>query len=189
MRPLKSISTIRSMRNLVSTLIFSLPALLNVSIFLTFVMVLFGIMGLQSFQGTMYGKCRYEKTAQNQTHWASNDDFPVPCSTRSGYFSSCPKGQYCGFPIDQGISLEDDGHTRDPKIQFNIAQFQNFGHAVLAVFQIITMDNWSSLMYNLMSVNPISASIYSCSLILLGPFFMLNLILAVIMQAFNNIIQ
>ena len=49
MRPLKSIRNVKSMRNLVSTLIFSLPDLLNVSIFMLFVIVLFGVMGLQSF--------------------------------------------------------------------------------------------------------------------------------------------
>jgi len=45
-------------------------------------------------------------------------------------------------------------------------------------------------MYNLIdgSITPL-AIIYCCTLILLGSFFLLNLILAVIMQAFTNIQQ
>ena len=45
-RPLKSINAIPSMRQLVSALISSLPELGNVSIFLGFVFILFGILGL-----------------------------------------------------------------------------------------------------------------------------------------------
>lgn len=46
LRPLRSINAIPSMRRLVSTLLSSLPALINVSIFLTFLVILFGILGL-----------------------------------------------------------------------------------------------------------------------------------------------
>lgn len=47
LRPLKSINAIPSMRRLVVTLFSSLPALFNVSIFLSFIIILFGILGLQ----------------------------------------------------------------------------------------------------------------------------------------------
>lgn len=47
LRPLRSINAIPSMRRLVTTLIESLPALLNVTIFLSFIIILFGILGLQ----------------------------------------------------------------------------------------------------------------------------------------------
>ena len=46
-RPLKSINAMPSMRQLVSALISSLPELANVTIFLGFVFILFGILGLQ----------------------------------------------------------------------------------------------------------------------------------------------
>ena len=47
LRPLKSINAIPSMRRLVSALIGSLPDLANVTIFLSFIIILFGILGLQ----------------------------------------------------------------------------------------------------------------------------------------------
>jgi hypothetical protein len=45
-RPLKSINSVQSMKRLVITLIHSLPALLNVAIFMFFIMVIFAIFGL-----------------------------------------------------------------------------------------------------------------------------------------------
>lgn len=57
LRPLRSINSIKGLRILVSTLIDSLPALVNVVIFLTFVMVLFGILGVQLFGGLLYNRC------------------------------------------------------------------------------------------------------------------------------------
>jgi hypothetical protein len=43
------------------------------------------------------------------------------------------------------------------------------------------MDGWTNIVYNRMdSTNMVIAIIYFCSLILLGSFFLLNLILAVV---------
>jgi hypothetical protein len=58
---------------------------------------------------------------------------------------------------------------------------------MLAVFQIITFDNWTQIMYNLMdSSDYIMAIVFCISLIIFGSFFLINLILAVIMQNFNK---
>ena len=47
LRPIKTITYIPSLKQLVGALITSLPELLNVSIFFLFIFILFGIMGLQ----------------------------------------------------------------------------------------------------------------------------------------------
>ena len=58
LRPLKSINAIKSMKRLIQTLLKSMPALVNVTIFLTFILMLFSILGLQMFGGAVYAKCR-----------------------------------------------------------------------------------------------------------------------------------
>ena len=59
---------------------------------------------------------------------------------------------------------------------------------MLTVFQIITKDNWTLVMYNLMdSSNPAISAFICSSIIVLGSFFLLNLILAVIMQKFTKV--
>ena len=58
MRPLKSISAIPSMRKLVKTLIISLPNLGHVASLLSFIVVMFAILGLHLFNGTLDSWCR-----------------------------------------------------------------------------------------------------------------------------------
>ena len=56
---------------------------------------------------------------------------------------------------------------------------------MIAVFQIVTMDSWTGFLYNLMKGSPAWLSaLYCCALIVFGSFFVINLFLAVIMQAF-----
>ena len=55
---------------------------------------------------------------------------------------------------------------------------------MLTVFQMITLESWTQVMYNLMDSNMTWMAIFfSVSLILVGSFFLLNVILAVMAEA------
>jgi len=69
----------------------------------------------------------------------------------------CSAGEFCGNPLDYGISLEDDGVRSDAAIQYGISSFDHFGQSILAIFQIITQDSWTTIMFN------VSRSPYSLS--------------------------
>jgi hypothetical protein len=58
LRPLRSINAFPSMRRLISTLIASFPDLANVLVLILFIFILFGIMGVHSFNGETYHRCR-----------------------------------------------------------------------------------------------------------------------------------
>lgn len=58
LRPLRSIKAFPKMRKLVSSLVGSMKKLLNAVVFMLFIFMLFGILGIQQFQGTMYHRCR-----------------------------------------------------------------------------------------------------------------------------------
>ena len=91
LRPLRSVNTIPSMRRLVGTLVQSLNELVNVGIFIGFLFVLFGIIGLQLFQGTMYNSCRLTPEPVNDTYWPKADDGRL-CSITSSGGRKCPDG-------------------------------------------------------------------------------------------------
>ena len=96
----------------------------------------------------------------------------------------------CGNPIKYQISLSDDGAFNDGAIQYGVGVFDNIFESLFSVFQMISMDSWTLIMYNLMDGGQTwMAIIYSNFIIVFGSFFLLNLILAVIMQAFMNIYQ
>ena len=74
LRPLRSVNAIPRMKRLVGTLVTSLNELINAAVFISFLFVLFGILGLQLFAGTMYNKCRLTESPINETFWPKAND-------------------------------------------------------------------------------------------------------------------
>lgn len=73
LRPLRSVNAIPGMRRLVGTLIDSLIGLLNVAIFVLLLFILFGILGLQLFSGSLYNACRLDPTPNESNYWQKAD--------------------------------------------------------------------------------------------------------------------
>ena len=61
------------------------------------------------------------------------------------------------------------------------SNFDTFGNSVLSVFQILTGENWNSLMYDTVESNDMSAVGYFVIVNILGVYVMLNLFLAVLL--------
>lgn len=58
LRPMRSVNAIPSMKKLVKVLFISLPNLINVTLLLLYIVFLFAIVGLHSFSGDLYYRCR-----------------------------------------------------------------------------------------------------------------------------------
>ena len=99
---------------------------------------------------------------------------PTPC----GGIFHCPNGTECR------------GEWEGP--QWGITCFDNFGQAMLTVFQCITLEGWTDMLYWVGSpvvsflIGDICRStihkgfIYFVSKVVLGAFFVMNLILGVL---------
>ena len=56
---------------------------------------------------------------------------------------------------------------------------------MVTIFQVITMEGWVDIMYMVLDTSGSIITIpYFCLIIIIGSFFLLNLILAVIMRVF-----
>ena len=100
---------------------------------------------------------------------------------------TCPAGTYCGHPLEYDIPLSRDFVTNNSAIDYGYINFDNIGNGILTVFTIITLEGWAKLMYNLFdSRGYIIAMFLFVSLVLFGAFFLLNLILAVLMDNFDD---
>ena len=68
----------------------------------------------------------------------------------------------------------------------NVAGFDNFVQAFVTTFIVCTLESWSLLMYNYADASdyPITSYIFFSSLVFVGSFFILNLILAQIMDSY-----
>ena len=54
------------------------------------------------------------------------------------------------------------------------------------MFQIVTLDNWSNILYNLEDAIPVPlvSSLFCMTIVVFGAFFLLNLMLAVVMESY-----
>ena len=75
----------------------------------------------------------------------------------------------------------------DEQIGNGFISFDNLGMAVFTIFQVITLEGWTNVMYNLQdNSSPWVAFIYFFLLVVFGSFFILNYFLAVFMESFDR---
>lgn len=102
----------------------------------------------------------------------------------------CPTGTFCGNPGHYGISLDIDDVSNDFNIKYGITTFDHIGKALLTEFGILTNDDWASILFNVMDAEvPWIAALYFCFLVVFGSFFLVNIILAVILESFTKVQQ
>ena len=188
LRPLKSINAFPKMRRLIGALLSSLPNLGNAVFFMLFIFLLFGIFGVQQFGGAVYQRCRFTDLPLEDGTWPIDEEIAFVCSKDGSGNFECPEGRYCRSPLDAGLGLEIDDLQNDELIDYGITVFDNLGIGLITVFQMITLEGWTKIMYNLMDSN-ISwmAVIFCVFLVLIGSFFLLNVVLAVLAEALNNV--
>ena len=70
---------------------------------------------------------------------------------------------------------------------YGIPNFDHIGHAVVSIFQVLTLESWSYSMYNFSdSSGAITSVIFFVFIVVLGSFFTMNLVLATIMDQFQK---
>ena len=102
-----------------------------------------------------------------------------------GYFK-CAEGERCLEYSE--FYLEEANPEKNSQTNWDITTFSHLGRALLTVVQTVSMDSWAKIMMNLMDADiPWIVTIYFVFLIFLCSFFILNIILAVIVDAFIKI--
>jgi len=292
-RPLRAINGVKGMRVLVSTIIQSLPMLVDVLLLCSFVFVLMGIIGVTMFQGVLRSRCSLPQLSQFASGAAegsagslvddltpelsaaayqvalqdlggagvpvsfdqlefvlpeqlASDDEDWSSTTCSGWSSdkasyvvqtnavtgdleivaaapgvdgdnfSSGAGYGCPWPSSQGPTSEAPtqfpslvlGPLFDPTMMaegdaaqvgrpglvcsrsfenpsFLRVGFDNIALAWLTIFQCITLEGWTEIVYRVEDATSGWAWLYFVALLLLGSFFMVNLFLAVLYLYFT----
>ncbi|KAL5014501.1 hypothetical protein ScPMuIL_008771, partial [Solemya velum] len=167
LRPLRLVSGVPSLQVVLNAIVRAMVPLLHIALLVIFVIIIYAIVGLELFSGKMHKTC-----FDNETDEIALED-AHPCSTSKDKGFQCENGTVC----KQWWAGPNDG----------ITNFDNFGLAMLTVFQCITMEGWTSVLYN---INDAMGSewpwIYFISLIIIGSFFVLNLVLGVLSGEFSK---
>ena len=149
-----------------------------------FIFFLFGILGVQQFEGTMYQRCRLTEDPLEDGTWPYDETINSLCRKEKNGETQCLSGTFCKHPLDGGLDKSVDDVINQEEINYGLANFDNLGYAILTIFQMITLEGWTKIMYNLMDSNLTWMAILFCiTLVLISSFFILNVILAILADA------
>ncbi|KAB0347875.1 hypothetical protein FD754_012732 [Muntiacus muntjak] len=160
---------IAGLQVVLNSIIKAMVPLLHIALLVLFVIIIYAIIGLELFMGKMH------KTCYNQEGIADvpAEDDPSPCALETGHGRQCQNGTVCKPGWD------------GPK--HGITNFDNFAFAMLTVFQCITMEGWTDVLYWVNdAVGRDWPWIYFVTLIIIGSFFVLNLVLGVLSGEFSK---
>ncbi|XP_051011137.1 voltage-dependent L-type calcium channel subunit alpha-1C isoform X4 [Acomys russatus] len=165
LRPLRLVSGVPSLQVVLNSIIKAMVPLLHIALLVLFVIIIYAIIGLELFMGKMH------KTCYNQEGIIEED--PSPCALETGHGRQCQNGTVCKPGWD------------GPK--HGITNFDNFAFAMLTVFQCITMEGWTDVLYWMQDAMGYELPwVYFVSLVIFGSFFVLNLVLGVLSGEFSK---
>uniref|UniRef100_A0A8C7CZJ1 Voltage-dependent L-type calcium channel subunit alpha n=1 Tax=Oncorhynchus kisutch TaxID=8019 RepID=A0A8C7CZJ1_ONCKI len=164
LRPLRLVSGVPSLQVVLNSIIKAMVPLLHIALLVLFVIIIYAIIGLELFIGKMHATCFFPSTAEDE---------PAPCAI-SGHGRQCPIN---GTECREGWHGPNDG----------ITNFDNFLFAMLTVFQCITMEGWTDVLYWMNDAMGLELPwVYFVSLVIFGSFFVLNLVLGVLSGEFSK---
>ncbi|KAM4738208.1 LOW QUALITY PROTEIN: voltage-dependent L-type calcium channel subunit alpha-1D [Anableps anableps] len=167
LRPLRLVSGVPSLQVVLNSIIKAMVPLLHIALLVLFVIIIYAIIGLELFIGKMHATCYVIKTG------ALAEEEPAPCAV-SGHGRRClVNGTICR----EGWQGPNNG----------ITNFDNFLFAMLTVFQCITMEGWTDVLYWMNDAMGFELPwVYFVSLVIFGSFFVLNLVLGVLSGEFSK---
>ncbi|KAL4475075.1 hypothetical protein ABPG74_001771 [Tetrahymena malaccensis] len=163
LRPLRSISKVKVLNQLVTALFSSIPLLKDAFIILFFFFTVFAIAGLQLFTGQLKTRCidvytgiKYGDENNNLFVCALDGD----CPPVAGASFVCAKGM---------VSPNTD-----------LYNFDTFGWSLLNVYVVVSNEGWSTIMYYVMVGFNFFAFIYFFLIVYLGTWLLVNLCMGII---------
>ena len=142
--------------------------------------MVFGIVGVQVFNGSLLYRC-YEvahynasgaEQLQSEPRVPTDPVLGVCAPDTYGGQGTCEAGQVCLFYGENPL--------------YGTVGFDNIELAWLTIFQCITMEGWTQVMYMTSRPFPTLAPFYFIALIVMGSFYMLNLFLAVMWHVYQR---
>ncbi|ORX87533.1 hypothetical protein K493DRAFT_341473 [Basidiobolus meristosporus CBS 931.73] len=185
LRPIRLLMLTSGLSVIQSSLKVSIPILVIVVMFISYFFVLFGLIGVHAFKGSLSRRCVFidgygqlGATALPERAcggWYNGTD-PSAATGGIGGFSKgyiCPHGQIC-------TTMENPEH--------GLVSFDNIFYATLNVFVVIATEGWTDIMYYAMDAEyGMVTAVYFCGLIFIVTFFIIQLFIASIVDTFAKI--
>ena len=168
LRFLRAISMIENLRLVISSLFSAITMLLDSFFVLVFFLLIYSIASLMLFQGLLKKQCFLKSLGiplvPDQNSLSNERSF---CGN-----IQCPKFFLCGKIIENP--------------NFGLTNFDTIFYSFITVFRIITLDDWSSIVYMIQKSFTNYISIFFLALVIIGGYFILNINLVVIKVNFSE---
>ncbi|ODM89302.1 Muscle calcium channel subunit alpha-1, partial [Orchesella cincta] len=172
LRPLRLVSGVPSLQVVMNSILMAMIPLFHIALLVLFVITIYAIIGLEMFEGQLHQSCFHNITGEMM-------DEPDNCGG--------------------GYNCEDEGDADEGEYNYwvcrlywegpndGITNFDNIGLAMLTVFQCISLEGWTDVMYNLQDAMGVGWEwVYFTSMVVFGAFFVMNLILGVLSGEFSK---
>lgn len=166
-RPLRALQVLPELKRLTSAVWMAIPQLLTLALLDVFCFLVFGLLGVSMLSGKLRQRCF--KTVGE--FWEDTGDVPRLCSMNKHYGRQCPAGYEC----------RDYGESPN----YNITKFDDILFAFLTIFQIMTTEEWTEDMYWARQTVGGWIQIYFVFVVLIGAFFLFNLIIVIIIVNYS----
>uniref|UniRef100_A0A8C5ACV1 Voltage-dependent L-type calcium channel subunit alpha n=1 Tax=Gadus morhua TaxID=8049 RepID=A0A8C5ACV1_GADMO len=170
LRPLRLVSGVPSLQVVMNSIMKSMLPLFHITLLVFFMVTIYSIMGLELFKCKMHKTCYY--TGTNIIATVENEK-ASPCAQAGNGRRCTINGTECraGWPGPNN----------------GITHFDNLGFSMLTVYQCITTQGWTDVLYWVNDAIGMEWSwIYFTTLILVGSYFVLNLVLGVLSGEFTK---
>ncbi|KAG0053161.1 calcium channel protein [Gryganskiella cystojenkinii] len=187
MRTLRLLNITAGSATILHSLKKSAPLLVNIALFIAFFFIIFSIIGVQAFKGSLSRRC---VNSSNETevldkqfcggHYNLTDPTEVTSYIQKDNLESptSPKGLICSH----GYICKDIGVNPHGAISYDVIYA-----AMVPVYVLMTGQTWTDLMYKIMDAEYSWSSIYFVLVVLVMNFWILNLFIAVINEMFAKI--
>ena len=163
LRPLRTISSIQSLKIVLIAFFSSIPLLIDTLLIVIFFFFIFAIIGLNIFSGALKKKCFRKETG---IFFKVNNKFQF-CGNLN-----CEENFICGKLIENP--------------NFGVSNFDNIFNSIFQVFQCITLEGWSEIMLFMFQGFSEISFLYFFFIVIFGSFFLIKIVLAVLKAKFTE---
>jgi hypothetical protein len=173
LRPLRTVNSLGSLRIILDSISSSAVRLVHLVLLALLFALTTGLVAMTFFRGDFRHRC--EDPATNTTY---KQVCAGPTEIGNVTFgSSAVNGFQCAF----GQRCADLGNSVDGNTNFDYVYPTG-----ITIFSMLMLEDWSRIMYSAIDSQGLLVQIYFLSLVLVGAFFLLNLVLATVADAFTS---
>ena len=181
LRPFTLIKDIPQLNLIFSSVLMSLKEMINVFILLLFIFLSYSILAVNIWSGIYYRRCRINSFPINGSFEIISNS-----TTLCGGLNQCHNCySIYDFYINHTFLLTQDVNTelRINELNQGYSTFDNFIKAFLTIYNCMTLNGWSKIMYMVQNGYSYSgSSIFFVSLVIILNYLVLNFTIAILMD-------